>query len=691
MYHFFTSDNYESKIDIAFKSLFHPAVGIIASAYVLWDSWNYFAEYANLGGRSNTNVKITSSGEKIIEGLEKRIKELPNKLDFYITRTSDSEKIYDKLDEFNLENGYAIFKNTNNIINGDNYLKADQVSKIRNYLGIGNNDYFDVKRLTHNKVKLIFKDPFGVVRFKREDLKEGHILVGYTEELKPYYISIDKLTFMATLGVTGSGKSVNINGKIISVVYNEKYFENIEFIDLKGTELDKYDGLLNGKIKVGTSVDNYCALIEKVYDEMERRVDLSKKEGFEFSVFKPWYVLVDEYGSKTITFEACRDVETRRYYNSITEKEEKIFTKGRSAGIFFDLYSQRGTVDHYPATIREMCITKSLLKTSGFYEAFIDDKKLQELGKNPDFFNIGTFLYRDGTETNIKGDNYVFMKSVLVQPENIVSVLPEEDKYKYTSVMFGQKRLMEIRGIIENNKKTRDRYAELVEAFSNPENMKYVNPELVDKYFIRNKIDKQYFMSKQIIEKNYSDEFMTEINLFLEYSNSLNNKEAYITKYNEIIEYGMSLDKATEEDLNKVKSMINEFKTMYKPLEETFQTKTIRRVKKELPNIKLTKEEREDVETLIKNSARTDLTEEDKQDLEEEVETIIREIKTPELEIDKSEGDNDIEKLKEEIKLYIKTLSVDVLPKGLSFQKSVKKFKGYNTLNEAFEDFKRSL
>jgi len=370
------------------------------------------------------------------------------------------------------------------------YSDQEDFVNIREYLGIEENDYFTTQRKTHNSVELTFKDPFGKIPFDPKLLKKNYNLVGYTIKREYYYISDQKLSHMVFVGTTGSGKSTHINGNLISTFYNHENYEAIYLMDLKGgMELMIYDGLLNGKVKAGKSIEDFCLMIEAVYDEMVKREEECMNMGLRASPRKQWYVLCDEFGQWTTTLAAAKsNPALKKYYTSIEEKLARIMVKARGLRLFINLYTQKASVEHLPTVVREMCITSGVMKTSGFYDAIISTEKMKELGYNPDNFAIGTLMFKDGTETHGTGDKYVFMKSIYVKTSDIVSILGDEDKAKIISMMWGQKILFEKLGLMNNSEKAMDMYKEIVEYFQDKSNHQFINQKLVNGYLIKNNI-----------------------------------------------------------------------------------------------------------------------------------------------------------------------------------------------------------
>lgn len=585
--------NRMSIVDILISPVLNIIFPVIFIGFVIYDVYfNFITEKTNIGQNYTDKDLVTkkADGTIVINGIEKRIKELPKKLGFFQTDLNN-EKIFDKLDgSINNKDGIAIFKNNYNVINFDNYLKPDNVTKIRNYLGIPNNEYLELAIYSTNKVIMRFKEPFGNISFKHSDLKKGQFLIGYTIKKEPYYIDLQKLSHFAAIGATGSGKSVSINGVLVSVFYNIEYFEAIYLCDLKGgMELFKYDGIFNGKVKVYTSISEFIDLIFKLHTIMEDREAEAKKYGLTFSPQKPIFVLVDEFGQLQETLEGSAryaEYEDKKLFNTAVEYLNKIMTKSRALKIFLWFYSQKGTIEHYPTTVREMCLTKQVMKTSGFYNAFIDDEVFKREGKNPDFFSIGQFFYKDGTESFGKtGDQYVFMKAVFTRQTDVIDILPEEDLIISMSRMYAQKIMLEVREWIHNNKHTEDEY-ELLTNFFKERGTGKVDIELVNEKLIQWDIDTKYndlnnsssgndnrdtsndndTVTDDNFDKEMYDNYMNLYNEFLEYSEKVKHllNPVILENIDKFKQYVSNRKEFNENDLIKLKEHYSNFKSKYK-------------------------------------------------------------------------------------------------------------------------------
>lgn len=678
-YHFMTQNSIYNKIDFLMQSLIHPTVLIIASVYVVWDGFQYLSEIT--GWSNDTSGKTSNNnGELKIEGLDKRLELLPTRIDLSSNK-KDGEKVYDKLDKdkSDIKKGYAVFDNRLDIIDFNKYTSKDNTIKIKNLLGIPENNFFRIKVNSHRSVIIRWVDTLtGFYRFKPELMKKGMMLRGYTtdeynttrkegkskeEKEGYYYTDLDNGTHEVAVAGTGSGKSVMINSKLSSVFFNHELYEKIILIDLKGgMELLKYDGLFGGKVKVGKSIEEFCTIIEELYAELLLREEECATLGIETSAELQWYFLCDEFGQWNITLEneSKGDIEYRQYLMKIQGYLTKIMTKSRAVRCFANFITQSAKVDHLPQVVRENCITSYVGKIKGFYDAIIPVEQMQSYGYDPENFTIGTFLFRDGTETHKKGDNYIYLKAVYTTVSDIIFLLDLEDKQKMVSVMWGQKIFFEFTGNHKNNGKVKAIYENILEFFNNKEQHKYIIDELVNDYLDRvntlysrrgkELIPDKLFMGVRIIEENYDNEVIEIYNKMIEHYEKVKSQcsEGINIEVKKTTNYINAMDKFTRYDLDNITKLydqvilIKELKEQPKFVQSTvkigessgFDLEKMKSLQKEKMQETFTKpsdyspEIASEIKSMINQLDKID-NEEDLQIFEEEVKELIDLTKEP--------------------------------------------------------------
>ncbi|CAD2076671.1 FtsK/SpoIIIE family DNA translocase [Phocicoccus pinnipedialis] len=169
----------------------------------------------------------------------------------------------------------------------------------------------------------------------------------------PIMAELNKMPHLLVAGSTGSGKSVCINGIIVSILLNAKPHEvKLMMIDPKMVELNVYNGIPHLLSPVVTNPQKAADALNRIVNEMERRYDLfsathtknisaynkylkKNAENPEKVTQMPYIVvIIDELADLMMV--ASKDVEA-----SIT----RIAQMARAAGIHLIIATQRPSVD----------------------------------------------------------------------------------------------------------------------------------------------------------------------------------------------------------------------------------------------------------------------------------------------------------------------------------------------------------
>ena len=169
----------------------------------------------------------------------------------------------------------------------------------------------------------------------------------------PIMAELNKMPHLLVAGSTGSGKSVCINGIIVSILLNAKPHEvKMMMIDPKMVELNVYNGIPHLLAPVVTNPQKASDALNRIVSEMERRYDLfSASHTRNIEAYNQYLerqaddpekvqklpyivVIVDELADLMMV--ASKDVEA-----SIT----RIAQMARAAGIHLIIATQRPSVD----------------------------------------------------------------------------------------------------------------------------------------------------------------------------------------------------------------------------------------------------------------------------------------------------------------------------------------------------------
>ena len=170
----------------------------------------------------------------------------------------------------------------------------------------------------------------------------------------PITAKLNKMPHLLVAGATGSGKSVCINGIIISILLNARPDEvRLMMIDPKMVELNIYNGIPHLLTPVVTNPQKAAQALQKIVSEMERRYDLFSHsntrniEGYNDYIER----MNDELDEKTpklpyivVIVDELADlmmVASKEVESSIT----RIAQMARAAGIHLIIATQRPSVD----------------------------------------------------------------------------------------------------------------------------------------------------------------------------------------------------------------------------------------------------------------------------------------------------------------------------------------------------------
>ncbi len=189
------------------------------------------------------------------------------------------------------------------------------------------------------------------------------LLIGLGRDISgdPVFAELNKMPHLLVAGATGSGKSVCINGIIVSLLMRAKPHEvKLMMIDPKMVELNVYNGIPHLLAPVVTEPKKASQALKKVVNEMERRYELFAHtgtrniEGYNTLISNqneksdvkqpslPYIVvIVDELADLMMV--ASSDVE-----DSIT----RLAQMARAAGIHLIIATQRPSVDVITGVIK---------------------------------------------------------------------------------------------------------------------------------------------------------------------------------------------------------------------------------------------------------------------------------------------------------------------------------------------------
>lgn len=209
---------------------------------------------------------------------------------------------------------------------------------------------------------------------------------------------MNKMPHLLIAGATGSGKSVCINGIIISILMRAKPHEvKMMMIDPKKVELNVYNGIPHLLTPVVTDPKKASIALKKVVAEMEYRYELfsdtgtrnlegynqyihkqNELTGEEKSLLPYIVVLVDELADLMMV--AASDVE-----DSIT----RLAQMARAAGIHLIIATQRPSVDVITGVIKANIPSRIAFSVS----SQVDSRTILDMGGAEKLLGRGDMLY----------------------------------------------------------------------------------------------------------------------------------------------------------------------------------------------------------------------------------------------------------------------------------------------------------
>lgn len=276
----------------------------------------------------------------------------------------------------------------------------------------------------------------------KENAKPDTLLqVGFGRDITGQAVlaELNKMPHLLVAGSTGSGKSVCINGIVISILMRTKPHEvKLMMIDPKMVELNVYNGIPHLLAPVVTDARKASQALKKVVSEMERRYDLFSHtgtrniEGYNAHVKKvneeatekhpklPYIVvIVDELADLMMV--ASNDVE-----DSIT----RLAQMARAAGIHLIIATQRPSVDVITGVIKANIPSRIAFAVS----SSIDSRTILDMGGAERLLGRGDMLFLPAGASKPTRVQGAFVSDREV--EAVVNFVIEQQKAQYQEEMI---------------------------------------------------------------------------------------------------------------------------------------------------------------------------------------------------------------------------------------------------------------
>jgi len=205
------------------------------------------------------------------------------------------------------------------------------------------------------------------------------------------YIPFNELTHTIIVGESGSGKSNFMHHILQSMIFNKTLIENIELIDLKGTELYFYRNY--DYMHFTDEITEVRDRLKMIRDEMKSRFEAMKTKNEQLSSDKYKFIIIDEVGTiGTYPDKKLRD----EIFNLMIE----ISQKGRAAKILFFIFAQKIDSTNIPSNVLANLQTKILMKTDSDFNINNTIGKKEDLEKitllDVDSFPRGRAIIKNG-------------------------------------------------------------------------------------------------------------------------------------------------------------------------------------------------------------------------------------------------------------------------------------------------------
>ena len=280
-----------------------------------------------------------------------------------------------------------------------------------------------------------------VIEAKENNTPESKLMISLGRDVtgQAMLAELNKMPHMLIAGSTGSGKSVCINGIIISILMRTKPHEvKMMMIDPKMVELNVYNGVPHLLAPVVTDPRKAAQALQKVVSEMERRyelfshtgtrniegynthIDVWNVENDEKHPHMPYIVvIVDELADLMMV--ASSDVE-----DSIT----RLAQMARAAGIHLIIATQRPSVDVITGVIKANIPSRIAFAVS----SAIDSRTILDSGGAEKLLGRGDMLYLPAGASKPVRIQGAFVSDSEV--EAIVDFVIEQQKAQYQEEMI---------------------------------------------------------------------------------------------------------------------------------------------------------------------------------------------------------------------------------------------------------------
>ena len=177
---------------------------------------------------------------------------------------------------------------------------------------------------------------------------------------------------------------------IYSLLHNSQYIEKLDFIDLKGVELSRYE--LNNT-QFTDNLEEVNNLLENLKDEMNNRFKQMKENKDLIYNGKYRICLIDEIGTIATHFD-------KKLKENIFNNLIEIGQKGRASRVLLLIFSQKIDSTNIPTNVLTNLQSSFLLRTSSQFNINNTiglNEEIEEITRlKPQDFPKGRVIFKDG-------------------------------------------------------------------------------------------------------------------------------------------------------------------------------------------------------------------------------------------------------------------------------------------------------
>ena len=280
-----------------------------------------------------------------------------------------------------------------------------------------------------------------VLQSEENNRPDKKLLISFGRDVtgKAMLHELNKMPHLLVAGSTGSGKSVCINGIIISIIMRAAPHEvKMMMIDPKMVELNVYNGIPHLLAPVVTDPRKAAQALQKVVSEMERRYDLFSHTGTRNIEGYNEYVALfneenDEKHAKLPYIVVIVDELADLMMVASSEVEDaitRLAQMARAAGIHLIIATQRPSVDVITGIIKANIPSRIAFAVS----SAIDSRTILDMGGAERLLGRGDMLFLPAGESKPVRVQGAFVSDSEV--ERIVDYCIEQQKAQYEEAMI---------------------------------------------------------------------------------------------------------------------------------------------------------------------------------------------------------------------------------------------------------------